>query len=278
MDAERPQSFFRDVAGIRMRWEECGAGVPVVLVHGLPTSPSLWRRVLPRLGGVRALAWEMVGYGESIPEGRGRDLSVAAQAEHLLAWLEALGVKRAVLAGHDLGGGVVQLAALRRPARCAGLLLTNAIGYDNWPVPAVKLLRATGAVVRRLPGALVKAGVFGPLMARGHDDAGLAREGLDLHWGPYARHGGPDALVRQIRALDARDTRRVAPELPRLRDTPARVVWGAADGFLPVAYGERFARDLGAPLERIAGGRHFTPEDHPEAIAAALHALVREAG
>lgn len=44
---------------------------------------------------------------------------------------------------------------------------------------------------------------------------------------------------------------------------PARVVWGAADQFQKLHYGERLARDLDAPLRRIDGGKHFTPEDHP---------------
>ena len=46
------------VNGIEMRWLERGAGTPVVLVHGIPTSPELWRHVMPRLRA-RALAWEM---------------------------------------------------------------------------------------------------------------------------------------------------------------------------------------------------------------------------
>ena len=119
------------VDGVRMRWAEHGAGTPLVLVHGIPTNPGLWRHVVPRVTGARCLAWEMVGYGESIPEGRGRDIAVARQADYLLAWLQALGIGRAVFAGHDLGGGVVQIAAVRKPAACAGLFLTNAIGYDS---------------------------------------------------------------------------------------------------------------------------------------------------
>ena len=45
----------------RMRWLEEGRGTPVVLVHGIPTSPVLWRHVAPRLAGMRVLAWEMTG-------------------------------------------------------------------------------------------------------------------------------------------------------------------------------------------------------------------------
>jgi pimeloyl-ACP methyl ester carboxylesterase len=37
------------IDGIEMRWEEYGTGTPVVLVHGIPTSPALWRHVVPRL-------------------------------------------------------------------------------------------------------------------------------------------------------------------------------------------------------------------------------------
>lgn len=270
-----PAARTRDVGGIPMGWEESGAGTPVVLVHGIPTSPRLWRHVVPRLEGVRALAWEMVGYGESIPAGQGRDLSVAAQAEYLVRWLDALGLGRVVLVGHDLGGGVVQIVATRQPLRCAGLVLTNAIGYDSWPIPSVKLLRAAGGLVRRLPAAAIKTGVFRMLMARGHDDPRVAAESLETHWARYAAHGPGDALIRQMRALDVRDTVRVAGALPGLRHLPARVVWGAADPFQKLEYGERLARDLGAPLERIAGGKHFTPEDHPDAIARAVNAVAR---
>lgn len=265
------------VDGIAMSWEESGEGVPVVLVHGIPTSPRLWRYVVPRLDAARVLAWEMVGYGDSIPAGRDSDISVGRQAGYLLAWLDALRIDRAVLAGHDLGGGVVQIAALRRPELCAGILLTNSIGYDSWPIPSVKLLRAMGGIVRHMPARVMKIAVFGVLFRRGHDDRRVARESLDLHFAPYAAHGGAGSLVRQIRALDVNDTLRVAPELPRLRGIPARVVWGAADRFQKVKYGERFARDLGTDLQRIEGGKHYTPEDHPGVIADNLNALIREA-
>jgi pimeloyl-ACP methyl ester carboxylesterase len=49
------------VRGVPVRWTEAGEGFPVVLVHGIPTSPVLWRRVLPQVRGGRCLAVEMVG-------------------------------------------------------------------------------------------------------------------------------------------------------------------------------------------------------------------------
>lgn len=144
------------VDDVTIRWEEHGHGMPVVLGHGIPTSPALWRHVVPRLDGMRILSFEMVGYGHSIATGRNHDISVAAQARHLNAWLDHLDVDRAVLAGHDLGGGVVHIAAVERPQRCAGLMLTNAIAYDSWPIPSIKALRATRTLFARAPDTLLK--------------------------------------------------------------------------------------------------------------------------
>jgi pimeloyl-ACP methyl ester carboxylesterase len=55
---DRPVERHADVGGVPMRWLESGTGHPVVLVHGIPTSPELWRHVLPRVEGARLLAWE----------------------------------------------------------------------------------------------------------------------------------------------------------------------------------------------------------------------------
>ncbi len=98
-----------DVQGITMQWEQAGEGPPVVLVHGIPTSPRLWRHVVPLVSEARCLAWEMVGYGGSIGQGRDRDISVARQAEYLRAWLDAMGIERAVLAAREIGPTYVQI-------------------------------------------------------------------------------------------------------------------------------------------------------------------------
>jgi len=70
-----------DVNGITSRWEERGAGQPVIFLHGIPTSPGLWRHVIPRMHHVHALAWELVGYGATMREGRNHAISVGKQAD-----------------------------------------------------------------------------------------------------------------------------------------------------------------------------------------------------
>jgi pimeloyl-ACP methyl ester carboxylesterase len=275
----RPEPRTTSVDGTPLRWLEQQAtadrsGVPVVLLHGIPTSPALWRHVVPRLSGLRLLMPEMTGYGDSIPASVGHDIGLSAQADLLLAWLDGLGVREAVLAGHDLGGGVAQIMAVRRPGRCAGLLLTNAVGYDSWPIPSVKVLAAARGLVARLPGCVVTASLT-PLFARGHDDAETAAQSRRVHTRPYLEHGAGPALARQVASLDVHDTLEVSPRLGGLH-VPARVVWGDADSFQKVRYGQRFADDLRVPLHRIEGGKHFTPEDHPDVLASHLLDLHRE--
>ncbi|HKF96057.1 MAG TPA: alpha/beta fold hydrolase [Gammaproteobacteria bacterium] len=128
-----------------MRWLDTGAGQPVIFLHGLPTSPDLWRYVLPFVKGTRCLAWEIKGYGASVPEGRSRDISIARQADYLLGWMEVLGLKQAVLVGCDLGGGVAQITAVRHPVQVRGLVLMNAIAYGAWPILPVKIVRGLQA-------------------------------------------------------------------------------------------------------------------------------------
>jgi pimeloyl-ACP methyl ester carboxylesterase len=257
---------------LEFRWLDTGEGRPVVLVHGIPTSPELWRHVVPLVPGARLLAWEMVGFGRSWSHGVGRDISVNAQAGHLLTWLDAVGIERALLVGHDLGGGVAQIAAVRRPERVTGIVLCNSIAYDSWPIPSVKAMRAIGRLVERVPLGLFRR-LIPFLIHQGHDDSERARESAEAHWPGYAHPDGPATFVRQIRALRTEDTLEIADRLPTL-NAPAAVVWGVADRFQKAKYGRRLAADLRAQLTEIPGGKHFMPEDHPDAVAAAIRSVI----
>jgi pimeloyl-ACP methyl ester carboxylesterase len=254
------------------RWLETGEGPPVVLIHGIPTSPELWRHVLPLIPGARLLALEMVGFGRSWSHGVGRDISVKAQAAHLFRWLDVVGIQRALLVGHDLGGGVAQIAAVSRPERVSGVVLCNSIAYDFWPIPSVKAMRAIGSLVERTPPGLFRR-LFPFLIHQGHDDSESARESVEAHWPGYAHSDAPAAFVRQIRSLRTEDTLEIADQLPGL-NRPAAVVWGAADRFQKTKYGRRLAADLRAELTEIPGAKHFVPEDHPDAVAAAIRSII----
>lgn len=110
--------------GVRLRYLEQGesAGRVVILLHGLADSSFSFSRILPGLsGGYRVYALDQRGHGDSERPADGygpRDL-----AADVLAFMDALGVERAVLVGHSMGTFVAQQAALAAPARVAGLVL-----------------------------------------------------------------------------------------------------------------------------------------------------------
>jgi hypothetical protein len=64
-----------------------------------------------------------------------------------------------------------------------GLVLTNSIAYDSWPIPSVRVMRAGAPLLGRLPGLAIRPAIAS-LMLRGHDDRPMARESLRLHRAP----------------------------------------------------------------------------------------------
>ncbi len=260
-----------------MRWlERPGSGPPVVLIHGIPTSPELWRYVTPLVPAARVLAWELVGYGRHSQPGEGLDVSVRAQARHLAAWLDRVAGGPVVLVGHDIGAGVVQRFAVGHPERVAGIVLTDGIAYENWPVWPMNVVRSLGPAFAALP-QLGFAALYAAALTALHDDAGHGRRCAGVHWRiGYAHPQAPATLLRQVRALHTEDTVAIAPDLPRLRGIPG-IAWARDDRFLPVADAERLARDIGAHLDVIPGADHFTPEDHPERVAAAIRRVLAQA-
>lgn len=268
------------VNGIRMRWEEHGDtaddSIPVIMVHGLPTNPRVWRYVIPMVAGkgVRCLAWEQVGFGESMLEGLGLDISLPKQAEYLYNWLQELGIEKAVFVAHDFGGGVVQQLLVNHPELASGLVLSDAVAYDNWPVRAVRMSRSMSGAIEHLPAAMIKPFLYAGVSNLGHENKSVKEESFQLYWEPYNNSVGPKAFAHQLRHFHSEDSEEASHRFEELKlDIPARVVWGQKDP-LGTDSGERLAKALNTPLIKIPGGRHFTIEDHPEVIAKAVQEVL----
>ncbi|OYV71691.1 MAG: hypothetical protein B7Z72_06375 [Gemmatimonadetes bacterium 21-71-4] len=110
---------FVDVGGARLYYYAAGtrgAGEPLVLIHGFPTSGHLWSEVVPLLPpGHRTVVLDLLGYGRSDRPG-GAGLAVQAHADRVLALMDALHIGEAALVGHGVGGGVAQsLSCTRAP-------------------------------------------------------------------------------------------------------------------------------------------------------------------
>src|SRR5581483_10440425 len=110
------------VDGLRLHYLDEGAGPAIVLLHGLGASTFAFRHNVPALAcRFRVVAVDLPGHGLS---GRDApDLSLSAQARYVSGLLDQLGIERAVVVGHSMGGGVAQRIAIAQPGRVAGLVL-----------------------------------------------------------------------------------------------------------------------------------------------------------
>ena len=267
---------FVDLDGARLYYYATGTrgvGEPVVFLHGFPTSGHLWSDVAPLVpAGHRVVVMDLLGYGRSdLP--RGRSVGVRAHAERVIALFDLLGISRACVVGHDMGGGIAQQLATRHAHRVSALCLVNSIAFADWPTRILKLARAALPLTRHLPPAWVL-----PLLkmevVRGYMDAERAHHSVERYIRPFATPDGRDALVAHLRALDATDTAAIAPSLHDIA-VPTSIVWGRQDPFLPVALAERLREAIpGATIDVIDDGRHFTPEECPHRVADAIAALL----
>ena len=261
------------VAGRTLHYHELGEGPAVLLVHGIPTRALLWRDVAPRLAArARVLAVDLLGYGRSDAPA-GLPVDIASQAGYLVGLLDALGVERATVVGHDIGGGMAQILATRHRERVERLGLVNSVCYDSWPIPEMRAIQATAAVFGELPPDLATAGLKRGL-SRGFVHGDRAEEFLDLFLEPFSTREGLEVFVEHARSLDARHTEEVAPLLPSLR-IPVGIAWGVRDPFQKVHWAERLFADVPhAELTRIEDASHFAPADAPEPVAEALLRLL----
>src|SRR5262245_60995746 len=107
---------FADLRGVRVHYAEAGSGDPLVLQHGWPQHWWAWREVIgPLAERYRVICPDLRGCGWSSAPARGYDK--ATLAEDLLALLDALGLERVRLIGHDWGAFAGYLACIRRPER-----------------------------------------------------------------------------------------------------------------------------------------------------------------
>jgi len=267
---------FLDVDGARIYYYAAGtrgAGEPVVLVHGFPTSGHLWTGVVPLLPeGHRVVVTDLLGFGRSDPPGS-HAVDIRGHADRLVKVLDQLGINFACVVGHDVGGGIAQCLAVRHPQRVSRLCLIDSVAFDAWPAREVKLARAMLPLTRHLPPSWILSVVRADLL-RGYADQDRGTHAIDLYLRAFAGPGGRDALVTHLTALDSAETQAIAP---RLRNVvcPTALLWGDHDPFLPVEVGQRLADSIpGATIDVIAGARHFVPEESPSQVAAAVAKLL----
>jgi len=205
-----------------------GSGEPLVLLHGFGADKDNWNRLARQLRGrFRIIAPDLPGYGESDAPLDAR-YRVQDQAERLHAFLAALGVTRAHLAGNSMGGYIAALYAATYPANTASLwLINNAGAFSATSSELLKTLES-GSENPLIPATLEQ---FRSLLK------------MVMSKPPYFPGAVLDVLGR--RALAARELRLkqfvdIIEHSPHLEDvlaglqTPSHILWGDEDRLIHV--------------------------------------------
>jgi pimeloyl-ACP methyl ester carboxylesterase len=267
---------FVDAGGLRMHVAEAGEGEPVVMLHGWPQHWYEWRHQIPALAErYRVICPDLRGFGwsDAPPDGYEKE-NLAADVVGLL---DALGLERVSLVGHDWGGWCAFLICLNHPERIERYLALNI------PPPWGKLdLRALGALWRFWYQYLIASPRLGDWVIRNRpgfvryilrgtsarkdtwSDEELAEFIEPLRW-PERSH----ATVQLYRTFLLREFPSIARgryESLRLT-TPTLLLFGTRDFAISTTFlrgYEPFADDLTVELVPDAG--HFIAEEKPEMV------------
>ncbi|WP_326835831.1 alpha/beta hydrolase [Amycolatopsis rhabdoformis] len=266
---------FLDTGRLRTHVAETGAGSPVLLLHGWAKHWYTWRHVLPLLGDShRLIAADLRGCGWTDAPKKG--YRTADLVEDLRALLDALGLDRVALVGHDRGAALALQLALADPDRVSHVVALNELHpYPNlgrmvrhawrygW-TPFVETPLLGRFVLKHVPAftrAWLRLGVAD--RASMPDEAVAAY--LDVLRRPEIARAGEQQMYQF--AYKEFIPMLLRPETRRLRP-PTLLLAGAADPFTPAAMlgdATPHAEDLRVEVVENAG--HHLPEERPDLVA-----------
>jgi pimeloyl-ACP methyl ester carboxylesterase len=235
--------------------------VPVLYVHGVPTSADDWRAFLERTGG---LAPDLPGFGRSGKRGDG-DYTMHRYGPWLDRFLADRGVDRFSLVVHDWGGVGLMLAQAD-PERVERLVIVNSVpllpGY-RWHRLA-RLWRTRGV------GELFMGSVSRFAIKQLTRESNATKGPMPAAWlDSVAAHfdlGTQRAILRLYRSADP-DQLAAAGERLGLLTCPTLVVWGDEDPYIPASFADAYGRRIpGARVHHVAGAGHWPWLDRPEVV------------
>ncbi len=240
---------------------------PLLFLHGIGGAARMFRGQLDHFGADhRAIAWDMPGYGNSAPLPL---VTMDALAAALAGFIEELGLRRAVLVGHSLGGMVVQrlLAQAPHAARAVVLAQTSAAFGSRDPAWQAEFLSARLGPLDAGHGmASLAEGLVADMAGPGADPAGLALARDCLAHTPDSTYRDS---VMAMPGFDCRDA------LARIA-VPALVLAGTRDTSAPARGMERMAARIpGAQYVALEGAGHLAHLEQPRAFNAALGQFLR---
>ncbi|MDO6567341.1 alpha/beta hydrolase [Alteromonas sp. 1_MG-2023] len=263
------ETQFTNIEGHRIAYQDSGEGEAVFLLHGIPTNKFLWRNIIPSLSkSHRVIAPDLLNYGESdMPSNV--DVSINAQARIILKLMDALGIAKASVVAHDIGGGIAQLMAVNAPEKVNQLVLIDSVCFDSWPIPEFEPMLEPGfeesTSVEKFSGILndfIPNGVYG--------DNVPVDEMIDIYITPWSNEKGKAAFFRNMRRLNKEYTQAIAGNLKTLsHDT--LILWGDKDEFQKPKYAPMLEEAIpNSSVTWIEGAAHWVTDEQPKVVSKLL--------
>ncbi|MBJ7458494.1 MAG: alpha/beta hydrolase [Thermoleophilaceae bacterium] len=286
------EHIYVNAGGLRMHVAVAGPedGEPVMLLHGWPQHWWLWRNVIPGLAaaGYRVYAPDTRGFGWSEATNKFADYDKRNLARDFIALLDALGIEKVRLAGHDWGGFAGFLVAMIAPERVDRFMAFNITPpwLDPRPFklfPALKALSRLGyQVILSTPG-LSRAAQAGPLRPVFRSGVIKGSNHQEI-WGD----GAVDTYLNQFLAPQRSTATKflyrnfLMKELPLIQfnkympvklTTRTQIIFGLDDvaidsDVITSDLHSEFATDLS--VETVEGYGHFIVDERPELATAKL--------
>jgi pimeloyl-ACP methyl ester carboxylesterase len=254
-------------SGVTVEYVENGAlaGTPLLLLHGLSDSWHSFLPLLPHLPhGARALAFTQRGHGQSSkPRNDYRLETLAADA---LAFLDAMHVDRAVVAGHSMGAAVAALLAARHPDRVESLALLGAFADFRGNAGVIELRQDVHNLTDPIDADFARAFQVSTI-ARMIDDDFIDLVVSDSQALPaFAWRNLIDGFVTT-------DLAAVFAEI----EAPTTLIWGDCDVFVPHSDQQAMLSAIRrATLQVLADTGHAVHWDRPGETAAIIKSLIEE--
>lgn len=248
MEANGVHSRWITVDGYKVHYFVTGPenGPVAVLIHGLGGRAEDWRNLIPYLAynGYRVYAPDLPGYGKS-EQPANFSYSVSDEANIVVAFMDALNLRQVDLAGHSMGGWIVQLVAYRHPDRIRRLMIFDSVGLAVRPRWDTRLFTPTTSVqLDELEALLMPNPPIPP--------AFIARDILRIsHKNAWVIQR---AMASMLTGRDVTDAM-----LPQLK-MPVLLVWGDKDRITPLSLGEKMHQLIPqSQLDVVPGCGHLAP-------------------
>jgi haloalkane dehalogenase len=261
---------------------EQGRGAPVVLLHGVPSSSFVYRKVIPVLAqqGLRGVAFDFPGLGLA---DRPADFDYSWSG--LAGWtgeaIDALGIERCHLVVHDIGGPIGFEWAIRNPDRVHSLTVLNVMlqvaGFRRPWTMRPFAVRGLGQVWLRSLSRFAFSELF--YLQGVADRRAVPRHEIYAHYELLKRADGGRAFLRIMRGFElTEEKQRFLWEGLAERPYPARTVWGERDPVLGLDQMRVVQRVLRADDPILLPAKHFLQEDQPTAVAQSIADLAAPLG